>query len=137
MKVALVYAGRDREDQKVKQIASSLSSALSKKYEVTLLNAYVDEERLTFYDFIVLVSTQSSFISARIPDIVPKYLKTTPGAEGKRSLAVVLSGIRSSKTTINLMKAMEEQGMLVNASFTVKNASEAGSLGKNIQLERS
>ena len=46
------------------------------------------------------------------------------------------SGLRKNKTLLNLMKAMEGEGMILKLSEVIKNPDEAQAIGKRLNVER-
>jgi hypothetical protein len=89
--------------------------------------------RLPGYDYIAIITTPLSLFSAKIPEIVSKILSAGSGVAGKKSAAFIKKeGLRSAKAMINLMHAMEKEGMVVNWSDILFNAPHAQEMGKRI-----
>jgi len=102
-------------------------------HTVEIIDAWTDNGmRLPGCQYIAIATEPLSFFSAKIPEAARKIL-TSRGIDGKKSAAFVKkSGLRSGKTLINLMNAMEEQGMIVNWSEILLNAPHAEAMGKRI-----
>ncbi len=138
MQICIINCGRSRESRKLDDVSKALSRGLEGQgHSVRILNAYVDtDQRLSYYDYIIVGTESIGFLSAKVPEVLPKFLKEVPGATGKRCFAFNLGSLRSGKQLINAMKAMEGEGMFVNASMTIKNAAEAEALGKRLNVKR-
>lgn len=137
MQVCVVYAGRSRDDNKIKQVADALARGIeSKGNNVDVFNIYTDSDRkLTFYDYVVVGATSKTLFGGNLPDIVSSYLKRAGQISGKRSFAFVTNaGIRSQKTLQLLMKAMEGEGLYLKYSDVLNKAGTAEALGKRLNV---
>ena len=103
-------------------------------HSVELIDAWTDNGlRLGDCEYIAIVTEPVSFFSEMIPEIVVKILSAGSGLGGKKSAAFVKrAGLRSGKTLVNLMKAMEKEGMMINWSDILFNAPHAEAMGKQI-----
>jgi len=103
-------------------------------HRADIIDAWVDDGmRLAGYEYIVVVTEPASFFSAKIPAVLPKVLSSGSGVGGKKGAAFVKkSGLRSGRTLINAMNAMEKEGMVVNWGDVVFNAPHAEAMGKRI-----
>ena len=114
----------------VRSLAKGMESC---GHQVDIINARTDDAlRLAICDYIALVTAPASLFSAQIPDIIPRFLAAA-NTGGKKSAAFVKkSGLRHEKALANLMAAMEKEGMVINWSDFLLNASQAEALGKKI-----
>ena len=103
-------------------------------HRIDIIDAWTDNGmRLPGYEYIIIVSEPVSFFSAKIPEMLPKFLSAGSGLGGKKSAAFIKKGgLRSGKILINLMHAMEKEGMMVNWSDILFNAPHAEAMGKRI-----
>ena len=139
MQVCIVYAGKNREDKAISDIASSLQKGIeSQGHSCDLFNMYIDNDRkLSFYDYVIVGTTAKTLFGGNLPDVVSVFLKRAGQLSGKRRFAFVTSGgIRSQKTLSLLMKAMESEGMYLKYSDLIKNSGTALALGKRLNVER-
>ena len=138
MNIAILYGGPSSASQKLENISKSLAKGLEEQgHIVRLLNAYVDtDQRLTYYDFIIVGSEPQGFLSAKIPSQVSKFLREVTGAAGKRSLCFISGGLRANGALQNLMKIMEGEGMFLTLSEIISKDSDAYLRGKHLKLER-
>ena len=137
MQVCIVYAGKDRNGGKLKEIAGAFANGMEAQgHQADVLNAYDADSRLTRYDYVVLGAEPVSFFSARIPEIVKKFLAQSGTITGKRCMAFITGGLRKGKTLQNLMKAMEGEGMILKLSEVIKKPDEAMAIGKRLNVER-
>lgn len=138
MNIAIVYGGKTSSSAKLEKICKSLARGLEEQsHMVRILNAYVDtDQRLSYYDFIIVGSEPKGFVSAKIPEQIRKYLREIPGASGKRSFCFVSGGLRAGGALQNLMKIMEGEGMFLTTSEVIGKENEAYLRGKHLKLER-
>ncbi len=134
MRVAVVFAGASKGGALVEFAKSVVSGIESMGHRVDLLDARTDDgRRLPGYEYLVVVSEPASFISGKIPEILPKYLAQASTLVGKKGAAFLrMSGLFSGKAMSALMKAMEKEGMWVNWSESAANASQAAAAAKRI-----
>lgn len=137
MQVCVVYAGKDREGTALRTIAQALAQGLNAQgHQTDVVNAYTDDTRLTPYDYVIIGSEPVSFFSARIPEILSKFLAQAGTVSGKRCLAFISGGLRKGKTLQNLMKTMEKEGMILKLSEVITKPGEAMAIGKRLNVER-
>ena len=137
MQVCVVYAGKDREGTALRTIAQALAQGLNAQgHQTAVVNAYTDDTRLTRYDYVIIGSEPVSFFSARIPEILSKFLAQAGTVSGKRCLAFISGGLRKGKTLQNLMKTMEKEGMILKLSEVITKPGEAMAIGKRLNVER-
>jgi len=132
MRVAVISAPPQR------RFPADYTLALAKGIEamghtVEIIDAWTDDGmKLPACQYITIVTEPLSFFSAKIPEAARKIL-TSRGIDGKKSAAFIKkSGLRSAKTLINLMNAMEKEGLIVNWSEILLNAPHAEAMGKRI-----
>jgi len=103
-------------------------------HRADIIDAWTDDGmRLPGYEYIAVVTETLSIFSAKIPEVIPKILCAASGISGKKSAAFLKKGgLRSAKTLINVMHAMEKEGLLVNWSETLLSTPHAEAIGKQI-----
>lgn len=138
MNIAIIYGGKSSSSSKLEKISKSLARGLEEQgHMVKIFNAYVDtDQRLSYFDFIIVGSEPIGTFSAKIPDQIRKYLREVPGAGGKRCLSFVSGGLRSNGALQNLMKIMESEGMFLTLSEVITKEGDAYLRGKHLKLER-
>lgn len=137
MQVCVVYAGKDREGTALRTLAQALAQGLNAQgHQTDVVNAYTDDTRLTRYDYVIIGSEPVSFFSARIPEILSKFLAQAGTVSGKRCLTFISGGLRKGKTLQNLMKTMEKEGMILKLSEVITKPGEAMAIGKRLNVER-
>ena len=138
MNVCIINCGKNRECSRLQEVSKGLSLGLeSQGHNVTILNAYTDnDKRLSYYDYIIVGTESVGLLSAKTPEIIAKFLREVPGAAGKRSFAFNLKSPRCGKQLVLTMRDMEREGMFVTNSGTLKNAQEAEAVGKRLQINR-
>jgi hypothetical protein len=103
-------------------------------HQVSVIDAWADDGmRLPGFEYIAAVTETLSLFSAKIPEAIPKLLRAGSGIAGKKSAAFIRKGgLRGGKALINLMTAMEKEGLVVNWSETLLSAPHAEAIGKQI-----
>ena len=133
MRVAIVSAPAERK--KAPDYVEALAKGIeSMGHRVDIINVWTEDGmRLPGYEYIVVVTEPVSFFSGKIITNVSKMLCAGSSLMGKKSAAFVKkSGLFSNKALVNLMKAMEKEGMRVNWSDILFNAPHAQAMGKYI-----
>ncbi len=137
MQVCILYASRNRESDKLKAIADSLAKGISAQGHIpTVINMNAEHERLSIYDYVIIGTETVSLFSAKVPDVISKYLAEAGTVSGKRCMAFISGGLRKSKALLNLMKVMEGEGMMLRTSEIITKADAAMAIGKRLNVER-
>ena len=133
MRIAVISAPsrRGSTPEYVKALTKGMESM---GHRVDIIDAWTgDGKRLPGFEYIAVIAEPVSFFSASIPEAISKLLAAGSGVGGKKSAAFVKKGgLRTEKTLVNLMKAMEKEGMFVNWSDILLNAPHAEAMGKRI-----
>ncbi|GHV94987.1 hypothetical protein AGMMS50293_13070 [Spirochaetia bacterium] len=103
-------------------------------HRVDIIDAWTEDGfRLPGYEYIAIAAEPISFFSGKIPEAVYKILSAGSGLVGKKSAAFVKKGgLFTGRALVNLMKAMEKEGMMVNWSEVLLNPPHAEAIGKRI-----
>jgi hypothetical protein len=103
-------------------------------HQVDVLDGWTaDGVRLPGYGYIAVAAEPLSFFNSRIPENLAKVLAAAGNLTGKKSAAFIRkSGPVTAKALSKVMRIMEKEGMCVNWSDVLINASQAEALGKRI-----
>jgi len=137
MKVCVLYGGKDRKAERVKQIAESITKGISSKdHLVDLFNMYTERGKIvSYYDYIVIVSEQTTFWGGKIPDIVAGFLKTAGSISGIRCSGFIYGkGFRKMKTLQTLMNTMEKEGLYLKVSDILAKPDQGFAVGKRLHI---
>jgi hypothetical protein len=133
MRIAVVSApaARKAPPDYVKSLAKGMESM---GHRVDIIDVWTEDGmKLPAYEYIAVVTEPVSAFSGKIITNISKALKAGSSVAGKKSAAFVKkTGLFSNRALSNLMKAMEEEGMVVNWSDFLFNAPHAEALGKQI-----
>jgi len=132
MRIAIISAPSQRRPPP--DYALALAKGMqSMGHTVDIVDAWTDDGmKLPGCEYIAIVTEPLSFFSAKTPDVIPKILASR-GIGGKKCAAFIKkSGLRSNKALLNLKKAMEKEGMLINWDEILLNAPHAEAMGKRI-----
>jgi hypothetical protein len=134
MRVAVISAPGQRKPapEYVKALAKGMESM---GHRVDIIDAWTEDGiRLPGYEYITVCAEAASFWGGKMPNVLPKILAAGSGLVGKKSAAFIKKKgpFFVTKALWNLMKAMEKEGMTVNWSDIILNASQAEALGKRI-----
>jgi len=134
MRIAVVSIPGQRKE--VPDYVKSLAKGMeSRGHRVDILDAWTEDGfRLPGYENSAVCAEATSLWGGKMPDVLAKFLSAGSGLLGKKSAAFLkkTSPIFINKALWNLMRAMEKEGMLVNWSEILLNASQAEALGKRI-----
>lgn len=138
MRVCLVYvsAGASR---RLEGLAAAMAKILEGKgHEVDLVSGAKGESpRFALADY-VIVATEAPGLGGKLPPRLRELLGQSPGASGKRSMALLLKrGPFRGKAIGRLMKTMEAEGMAVNDWAVVGGEREAAEAAAGAPVERS
>ncbi|AEF85066.1 hypothetical protein TREPR_1217 [Treponema primitia ZAS-2] len=132
MRIALVSvpASRRGVPDYVNALAKGMESA---GHRVDILDAWTgDGFRLPGYEYIAVIAEAASLFGGKMPDALPKIL-ASGNLTGKKSAAFLRkTSPFTVKAMVNLMRAMEKEGMYINWSEVILSAAHAEALGKRI-----
>ncbi len=135
MKIVLVHFFQD-ETKKQKDILKKLEqTAIAQGHMVDVFSGYKDFSnfRLTGYDYITFITVASPLFGAKIPSKVKEVLSSSGTISGKKGAALVIkAGFSSNKTCSVLMRAMENEGMVIDYFEVITSEDHAGYVGKKI-----
>ena len=134
MRIAVISVPAQRKGvpDYVKSMAKGMESM---GHRVDILDAWTEDGfRLPGYEYIAVCAEAASFWGGKMPDALPKVLGSGSGLVGKKSAAFLkkTGPLFINKALSNLMRAMEKEGMLINWSDILLNATQAEALGKRI-----
>lgn len=134
MRIAVVSVPAQRKGIPgyVKSLAKGMESM---GHRVDVMDAWTEDGfRLPGYEYIAVCAEAASSWGGKMPDPLAKFLGVGSGLVGKKGAAFLkkTGPLFINKALSNLMRAMEKEGMLVNWSEILLNASQAEALGKRI-----
>jgi menaquinone-dependent protoporphyrinogen IX oxidase len=135
MKVAVVYFS-EKKSQKLKKIAESLARGIETQgCQVDIIDATVmNDKKLIVYGY-AAIGTETASAFGKISEKISHYLAEAGTLNGKKSLAFVTkSTFGTNKTMLNLMAAMEKEGMFIKNSLAFSEPEEAFEAGKKLHI---
>ena len=134
MKVAVVFFSENK-NQNFKNIVESLTKGIETQgCQVDIINAAENDKKLIIYNYIA-IGTESVSIFGKISEKVPHYLSQVGSLTGKKSLAFVQkTTFGTHKLMLNLMAAMEKEGMFVKNSLAFSESEQAFKAGKELHI---
>jgi hypothetical protein len=133
MRIAIISAPARRG--RVPDYVNGLQKGMeSMGHRVDVLDAWADNGlRLPGYEYVAICAEAVSPFSGTMSEALPKILSSAGSLGGKKSAAFLKKkGPFITKALINLMGAMEKEGMLINWSEIIINTPHAEALGKRI-----
>jgi menaquinone-dependent protoporphyrinogen IX oxidase len=92
-----------------------------------------DGYKLPAYDYVALAAETLSFFSSKFPERLARFLSEGSGLAGKKGAAFLgKKCLLTNKAILNLMSAMEKEGMVVNRSEVILGDGQAEALAKRI-----
>jgi hypothetical protein len=133
MRIAVVSAPAARKEPPdyVKALVKGMESM---GHRVDIIDMWTEDGmKLPGYEYIAVVAEPVSAFSGKIQPKIAKILSAGSSVAGRKSAAFVKkTGLFTSRTIANLMKAMEKEGMVVNWSDILFNGPHAEAIGKQI-----
>lgn len=138
MRVCVLYCGRQANDRILKELAGKLSDGIaSNGHTVEVYDMNLEMGKIiSFYDYVVVITTSTSYFSKNIPENVMKFLKTAGSVSGKRCSCYISKNCgRKGKVLQTLMRAMESEGMYLKVSDILPNGNYAYAVGKRLHVD--
>ena len=138
MRVCVLYCGRQANDRILKELAGKLSDGIaSNGHTVEVFDMNLEMGKIiSFYDYVVVITTATSYFSKNIPENVMKFLKTAGSVSGKRCSCYISKNCgRKGKVLQTLMRAMESEGMYLKVSDILPNGNYAYAVGKRLHVD--
>jgi len=131
-------AGDSPKKDKLAEISRGLVAGIDKQgHHAQIINGDNEtEKKLSVYDYLAVGTISSSFLGGKIPPVVSRFLSNAGHITGKRSFAFVLkSGLRTNKTLLKLMQAMEHEGLYLKFSEAIVTPAEGEEIGKQLHID--
>ena len=138
MRVCVLYCGRQANDRILKELAGKLSDGIaSNGHTVEVFDMNLEMGKIiSFYDYVVVITTATSYFSKNIPENVMKFLKTAGSVSGKRCSCYISKNCgRKGRVLQTLMNAMESEGMYLKVSDILPNGNYAYAVGKRLHVD--
>ncbi|MEJ2664170.1 MAG: hypothetical protein P8107_09035 [Spirochaetia bacterium] len=135
MRVAVVYLS-DKNNRTLTEIAEALAKGIETQgHQVECINVNESgDKKLLIFNYIVLGTEQSSAFG-KISEKITHYLNQAGSMTGKKSSAFVIKNtFGTNKALLNLMAAMEKEGMLIKNSLIFSQKDEAFEAGKKLHI---
>lgn len=138
MRVCVLYCGRQANDRILKELAGKLSDGIaSNGHTVEVFDMNLEMGKIiSFYDYVVVITTATSYFSKNIPENVMKFLKTAGSVSGKRCSCYISKNCgRKGRVLQTLMRTMESEGMYLKVSDILPNGNYAYAVGKRLHVD--
>ena len=138
MRVCVLYCGRQANDRILKELAGKLSDGIaSNGHTVEVFDMNLEMGKIiSFYDYVVVITTSTSYFSKNIPENVMKFLKTAGSVSGQRCSCYISKNCgRKGRVLQTLMRAMESEGMYLKVSDILPNGNYAYAVGKRLHVD--
>ncbi len=138
MKVCVLFCGNQANDQKLKMLASKMAEGIaSNGHDVDVFDMSLEMGKIvSFYEYIVVISTAVSYFSKSVPSDVSKFLRAAGTVSGKRcSCYISKSCLRKGRVLQTLMHTLESEGMYLKVSDVLPNGNYAYAVGKRLHVE--
>ena len=100
MQVCILIASSDNNNAKLTGLAKAMARGLEENsHIVTIQDMMKSVDKLTFYDYIIIIANSTSFFGGMINPNLAKYLGQSGQVGGKRCAAFIYSNcVRKQKT---------------------------------------
>jgi hypothetical protein len=133
MRIAIISAPAQRKG--VPDYVTALAKGMeSMGHRLDVVDAWTgDGMRLPGYEYVVAVAESVSLFGGNMPEALAKILSGASSLVGKKGAAFLKkTGPFTGKALSRLMRAMENEGMVINWSDIILSAPHAEALGKRI-----
>lgn len=123
----------------LRQLAKGLAEGFSANgHNADIIDLKNDESvRVGIYDYVCIGTSGVKPWSGKIDPALARRLDAVGSLSGKRSFAFVAKNLMfTEKLLVNLMKAMESQGMYMRNSAVLKIPEDAKLTARSLDLER-
>jgi menaquinone-dependent protoporphyrinogen IX oxidase len=135
MRVAVVYFS-EKKNQALSGTAQALAKGIETQgHQVDIIDAIrKNDKKLLMYNYLAIGTEQVSTFG-RISEKIGFYLNQAGSLGGRKSCAFVLKNtFGTTKALLNLMDAMEKEGMLIRNSLILHDKEEAFEAGKKLHI---
>ena len=136
MRIAVVFFATRRRAKLLKITDALASGIASHGHQVDIIDGVRDiNTKLTAYQYIVVGTESNTFWSGNISNKVSVFMSSAGRIIGKHCFAYVLKGgLFSQRALMNLMNAMEHEGMYLHLSEVISNVKEAREIGERLHV---
>ncbi len=138
MRVAVLFFGAGKRDG-VLDLARGIAESLEKSgHQVDLIDGEREAgKKLTAYEYLAVGTAVTSSFGGRIAPSVAEFLSQSGILGGKKSFAFILKApLGSQKALARLMRTMEQEGLFLRFSETLRSREEAAEVARRLKLER-
>jgi len=138
MRVCVLFCGNQPNDRKLSQLAAKMADGIaSNGHTVEVFDMNLEMGKvISFYDYVVVISTATGPLSKYVPLNVEKFLKAAGSVSGKRcSCYISKNGLRKGRVLQTLMGLMESEGMYLKVSDVLPNPDYAYAVGKRLHVD--
>ena len=137
VRVAVVYFSKSKSSR-VNATATALAKALEARgAQVDLVNgSQTRDAKLTGHHFLAIGCDVLAAFGGKLPPELKVFLANSGLIAGKRALAWVTSApLGANKTLLQLMRAMEAEGLLLQTSEIFTKADEASRVASQLKID--
>ena len=136
MRIAIVFFATRRRAKLIKITDALASGIASQGHQVDIIDGIREiNTKLAAYEYIAVGTESNTFWSGKISNKVSVFMRSTGMIIGKPCFAYVLKrGLFSQRALMNLMNAMEHEGMNVHLSEVISNVEEAREIGERLHV---
>ncbi len=135
MRVAVVYFS-EKKNRALTETAQAMAGGIETQgHQVDLIDAiHMNNKKLLMYNYLAMGTEQVSAFG-KISEKIGQYLNQAGSLTGRKSCAFVLKNtFGTTKALLNLMGAMEKEGMFIKNSLIFHNKEEAFEAGKKLHI---
>jgi hypothetical protein len=133
MRIAIVSVLARRGS--IPQYCDSLRKGLEAAgHRADIIDAWTEDgHKLPAYEYIIVAAETISFFSVKFAERLSKILSEGSGLAGKKGAAFLgKKCMRNNRALLNLMAAMEKEGLFVNRSEILLGADHAQAIAKRL-----
>jgi hypothetical protein len=134
MRVGIVYYSE--KNKKFGELVKEMEKALTERgFQVQIVDLKTSKASISAFNFVMIGCDTISLFGGKLSDIMKNNVKQTLGITGKHCSVFSDGKFGSFKTLSNLMRLLEQQGLMIFSSSCLQSPAYAYKFAKEITVE--
>lgn len=134
MRIGIAYFA-DKNSRFIELVKSIEKAVIERGHQAQIIDLKTAKASLSMFNFLIIGCNTLSMFGGKIPDQIKNSIKQSGGMSGKHCFAFVDKKLGSFKTLSNLMKILEQEGIIIFSSEVLLTKDHAYRTIKEIIIE--
>jgi len=134
MRIGIAYYA-DKNSKFIDLVKGIEKAVIEKGFQAQLIDLKVTKSSLSMFNFLIIGCNTISMFGGKIPDQLRNSIKQSGNMSSKHCFAFVDKKLGSFKTLSNLMKILEQEGIIIFSSEVLQTKDHAYKITKEIIIE--